>query len=70
MGIHDNSFRKAQRPRKAPRQHAARVLAKRQTEVDFMNGAIAEWAKVGVPTPKPGALQLTKGSRALLEDPD
>jgi len=28
------------------------VLARRQTEVDFMNGAIVNWGeKLGVPTP-------------------
>jgi 2-dehydropantoate 2-reductase len=41
---------------KAPGKHKASmlqdVLASRQTEVDFMNGAIVEWGKkAGVPTP-------------------
>jgi 2-dehydropantoate 2-reductase len=51
----------------APGKHKASmlqdVLAKRETEVDFMNGAIVKWgAKVGVPTPLNKALwQLIKG---------
>jgi 2-dehydropantoate 2-reductase len=51
----------------APGKHNASmlqdVLAKRQTEVDFMNGAIVEWGeKTGVPTPLNRAMwQLIKG---------
>lgn len=51
----------------APGKHRASmlqdVLAKRQTEVDFMNGAIVQWGeKVGVPTPLNKALwELIKG---------
>ncbi len=51
----------------APGQHKASMLqdveAGRQTEVDFMNGAIVQWGeKVGVPTPLNKALwQLVKG---------
>lgn len=51
----------------APGKHKASmlqdVLAKRETEIDFMNGAIVEWGtKVGVPTPLNKALwQLIKG---------
>jgi 2-dehydropantoate 2-reductase len=51
----------------APGKHKASmlqdILAKRPTEVDFMNGAIAEWGeKTGVPTPLNRALwQLVKG---------
>jgi 2-dehydropantoate 2-reductase len=47
------------------------VLAKRQTEVDFMNGAIAECGeKVGVPTPLNRALwQLIKGLEHSWQDP-
>ena len=39
------------------------ILAHRQTEVDFMNGAIVEWGKkLGVPTPLNLAVwQLIKG---------
>jgi 2-dehydropantoate 2-reductase len=51
----------------APGQHKASmlqdVLARRQTEVDFMNGAVVEWGeKVGVPTPLNKAMwALVKG---------
>jgi len=51
----------------APGRHKASMLqdveAGRQTEVDFMNGAICEWgARAGVPTPLNRALwQLIKG---------
>lgn len=60
----------------APGQHRASmlqdVLAKRQTEVDFMNGAIVEWGdKVGVPTPLNQALwELIKGLEHSWKDPD
>jgi len=52
---------------RAPGRHKASmlqdVLARRQTEVDFMNGAIVQWGeKAGVPTPLNRALwQLIKG---------
>jgi len=52
---------------KAPGKHKASmlqdVLASRQTEVDFMNGAIVQWGeKTGVPTPLNKAVwQLIKG---------
>ncbi len=50
----------------APGKHKASmlqdILAKRQTEVDFMNGAIVEWGKkAGVPTP------LNKAMWALIK---
>ncbi len=51
----------------APGKHKASmlqdILAKRQTEVDFMNGAIVEWGKkAGVPTPLNRAMwALIKG---------
>jgi len=47
------------------------VLAKRQTEVDFMNGAIVkEGEKLGVPTPLNRALwQLIKGLEHSWQDP-
>jgi 2-dehydropantoate 2-reductase len=60
----------------APGKHRASmlqdVLAKRQTEVDFMNGAIAKAGeKVGVPTPLNTALwQLIKGLEHSWPDPD
>jgi 2-dehydropantoate 2-reductase len=59
----------------APGKHKASmlqdILAKRQTEVDFMNGAIADWGeKMGVPTPLNRALwQLTKGLEHSWTDP-
>ncbi len=59
----------------APGKHKASmlqdVLAKRQTEVDFMNGAIADWGeKMGVPTPLNRAVwQLIKGLEHSWGDP-
>jgi len=60
----------------APGKHRASmlqdVLAKRQTEVDFMNGAIVQWGeKVGVPTPLNKALyELVKGLEHSWRDPE
>jgi 2-dehydropantoate 2-reductase len=60
---------------KAPGKHKASmlqdILAKRQTEVDFMNGAIVESGeKVGVPAPLNRALwQLVKGLEHSWSDP-
>lgn len=60
----------------APGKHCASmlqdVLAKRQTEVEFMNGAIVEWGKkVGVPTPLNQALwALVKGLEHSWKDPE
>lgn len=59
----------------APGKHKASmlqdILAKRQTEVDFMNGAIVESGeKVGVPAPLNRALwQLVKGLEHSWSDP-
>jgi len=59
----------------APGKHNASmlqdVLAKRQTEVDFMNGAIVEWGKkTGVPTPLNRVMwQLIKGLERSWTDP-
>jgi 2-dehydropantoate 2-reductase len=59
----------------APGKHNASmlqdVLARRQTEVDFMNGAIVEWGKkAGVPTPLNRAMwQLIKGLEHSWTDP-
>jgi 2-dehydropantoate 2-reductase len=59
----------------APGKHKASmlqdVLAKRQTEVDFMNGAIVTWGeKVGVPTPLNRAMwALIKGLEHSWTDP-
>jgi 2-dehydropantoate 2-reductase len=48
------------------------VLAKRPTEVDFMNGAIVHWGQeAGVPTPLNKALwELIKGLEHSWKDPD
>jgi 2-dehydropantoate 2-reductase len=60
----------------APGKHRASmlqdVIARRQTEVDFMNGAIVEWGrKTGVPTPLNQAMwQLIKGLEHSWKDPD
>jgi 2-dehydropantoate 2-reductase len=59
----------------APGKHNASmlqdVLAKRQTEVDFMNGAIVEWGeKTGIPTPLNRAMwQLIRGLEHSWTDP-
>jgi 2-dehydropantoate 2-reductase len=47
------------------------ILAKRQTEVDFVNGAIADWGeKLGVPVPLNRAIwQLVKGLEHSWSDP-
>jgi 2-dehydropantoate 2-reductase len=74
--LHGDPRQLVQKGAGAPGKHRASmlqdVLAKRQTEVDFMNGAIAEWGqKVGVPTPLNRALwQLTKGLEHSWQDPD
>jgi 2-dehydropantoate 2-reductase len=60
----------------APGKHRASmlqdVLSKRQTEVDFMNGAIVSWGeKIGIPTPLNKALwQLVKGLEHAWSDPE
>ncbi|HEX6502095.1 MAG TPA: ketopantoate reductase family protein [Terriglobales bacterium] len=60
----------------APGKHKASmfqdVLARRQTEVDFMNGAIVQWGeKVGVATPLNKALwELIKGLEHSWSDPE
>jgi len=56
-----------QKGARAPGEHRASmlqdVLARRATEIDFMNGAIVQWGeKTGVPTPLNRALwQLVRG---------
>ena len=60
----------------APGKHRASmlqdVLAKRQTEVDFMNGAIVKWGeKNGIPTPLNKAVwELMKGLEHSWSDPE
>jgi 2-dehydropantoate 2-reductase len=74
--LHGDPRQLVQKGANAPGKHRASmlqdVLAKRQTEVDFMNGAIVEWGKKsGVPTPLNRAIwQLIKGLEHAWKDPD
>jgi 2-dehydropantoate 2-reductase len=74
--LHGDPRQLVQKGANAPGKHRASmlqdVLAKRQTEVDFMNGAIVHWGKeVGVPTPLNKTLwELIKGLEHSWEDPD
>ena len=74
--LHGDPRQLVQRGANAPGKHRASmlqdVLAKRQTEVDFMNGAIVQWGeKVGVPTPLNKALwELIKGLEHSWKDPE
>src|SRR5882757_727532 len=74
--LHGDPRALVQKGANAPGKHKASmlqdILAKRQTEVDFMNGAIADSGeKLGVPTPLNRALwQLTKGLEHSWQDPD
>ena len=74
--LHGDPRALVQKGANAPGKHRASmlqdVLAKRQTEVDFMNGAIVKWGeKVGVPTPLNKALwELIKGLEHSWKDPD
>lgn len=74
--LHGDPRQLVQKGANAPGKHRASmlqdVLAKRQTEVDFMNGAIVQWGeKVGVSTPLNKALwQLVKGLEHAWKDPD
>jgi len=78
MGIelHGDPRQLVQKGANAPGKHRASmlqdVLAKRPTEVDFMNGAIVhEGERVGVPTPLNQALwQLIKGLEHSWSDPE
>ena len=78
MGIvlHGDPRNLVQKGANAPGKHRASmlqdVLAKRQTEVDFMNGAIVQWGeKTGVPTPLNRAMwELIKGLEHSWKDPD
>lgn len=73
--LHGDPRALVQKGANAPGKHRASmlqdILAKRQTEVDFMNGAIAGWGeKIGVPTPLNRALwQLVKGLEHSWTDP-
>jgi 2-dehydropantoate 2-reductase len=74
--LHDDPRHLVQKGANAPGKHRASmlqdVLAKRQTEVDFMNGAIVKWGEqAGVPTPLNRALwELIKGLEDSWTDPD
>jgi 2-dehydropantoate 2-reductase len=74
--LHGDPRQLVQKGASAPGRHRASmlqdVLAKRQTEVDFMNGAIVQWGeKVGVSTPLNRALwQLMKGLEHSWQDPN
>jgi len=74
--LHGDPRALVQKGANAPGKHRASmlqdVIAKRQTEVDFMNGAIAQAGeKAGVPTPLNKALwALIKGLEHSWKDPD
>jgi 2-dehydropantoate 2-reductase len=74
--LHGNPRALVQKGASAPGKHRASmlqdVLAKRQTEVDFMNGAIVKWGEqTGIPTPLNKAMwELIKGLEHAWSDPD
>jgi len=74
--LHGDPRALVQKGASAPGKHRASmlqdVLAKRQTEVDFMNGAIAKWGEqTGIPTPLNQAVwDLIKGLEHSWSDPD
>jgi 2-dehydropantoate 2-reductase len=74
--LHGDPRHLVQKGANAPGKHRASmlqdVLAQRQTEVDFMNGAIVKWGEqAGVPTPLNRALwELIKGLEDSWTDPD
>jgi len=74
--LHGDPRSLVQKGANAPGKHRASmlqdVLAKRQTEVDFMNGAIVDWGKkVGIPTPLNQTLwALIKGLEHSWRDPE
>lgn len=74
--LHGDPRELVQKGARAPGKHRASMLqdvvARRQTEVDFMNGAIVQWGeKVGVPTPLNRALwELIKGLEHSWKDPE
>jgi 2-dehydropantoate 2-reductase len=73
--LHGDARALVQKGANAPGKHRASmlqdILAKRQTEVDFMNGAIADWGeKTGVPVPLNRAVwELVKGLEHSWTDP-
>ena len=76
IDLHGDPRQLVQKGANAPGKHRASmlqdVLAKRQTEVDFMNGAIVKWGEQArVPTPLNRALwELIKGLEHSWIDPD
>ena len=74
--LHGDARQLVHKGANAPGQHRASmlqdVLARRQTEVDFMNGAIVQWGeKMGVATPLNKAMwELIKGLEHSWNDPD
>jgi 2-dehydropantoate 2-reductase len=74
--LHGDPRHMVQKGANAPGKHRASmlqdVLAKRPTEVDFMNGAIVRWGdQLGVPTPLNRAMwELVKGLEHAWTDPD
>jgi 2-dehydropantoate 2-reductase len=74
--LHGDPRQLVQKGANAPGKHRASmlqdVLAKRQTEVDFMNGAIVKWGEQAhVPTPLNRAMwELIKGLEHSWIDPD
>ena len=74
--LHGDARQLVKKGANAPGKHRASmlqdVLAKRPTEVDFMNGAIVKWGEqTGVPTPLNRALwELIKGLEHSWTDPD
>jgi 2-dehydropantoate 2-reductase len=76
IDLHGDPRHMVQMGANAPGKHRASmlqdVLAKRPTEVDFMNGAIVRWGdELGVPTPLNRALwELVKGLEHSWTDPD
>jgi 2-dehydropantoate 2-reductase len=76
ISLHGDPRALVQKGANAPGKHRASmlqdVLAKRQTEVDFMNGAIVQQGeKIGVPTPLNRAMwALIKGLEHAWKDPD
>ena len=73
--LHDDPRALVEKGANAPGKHRASmlqdVLAKRPTEVDFMNGAIVKWGeKTGVPTPLNKAVwELVRGLEHGWSDP-
>ncbi len=74
--LHGDPRTLVQKGANAPGQHRASmlqdVLAKRPTEVDFMNGAIVKWGEnTGVPTPLNKAVwELVKGLEHAWTEPE